>query len=344
MAFRRLQYQFTADGRQFRSETSQMGREADGVADSVGGISNKMLGLAGLATAVLEAFKDIRSTIDDIAQSSLDRLAGAALVGGDRAESEAFRILSSAGVDISAEQAFDTTEAISDALRGKADTLTDPILAGLGFTEEEFTAVDSADRFGFLLDRLVDRGGVVDDTVLQAASELGAGDIRDVAAYAGQVSTAPGLDYRRIAEQVRPTLPSAAEDAAAVEAYISRQVDARRGEYFAGAGGTESAIAAVGGQAAGFLGLGPEFHAALGDYDAAVAGGDSPGVLRRAVTNLGGVIGAPAELTGVGTNFVLNIIDGTTAGVKVKPDTTSTADAAIVAVDDRRDTHIYRGE
>ena len=210
MALRRILYSFTADGSQFRNETRQMGAEAE---SSFQRASTAALGIAAGLTTALATMQQLVEESNRLDLAAVERLIAAGLTGGDTATAQAWQITQSIIGGIGYEQVFDTAEALSDALRVKPRDVTQPVIEGIGLDRAAFLALETpSEQANMILDTLVARGGTVDDEVLRAASELGAGDIRDMASMAAVIAQVPEFHPRDIADRLRPGMPSEAEE------------------------------------------------------------------------------------------------------------------------------------
>ena len=223
MAFRRLQYQFAADGSAFQSETRRMGDSVDDVGSKFTKVAGAVAGLTAGLGAALGVIVEMQQRIEALDIDAFERIRDAGLVGGDRAVAEAFQVTQQF-TGVGPEQAFDAAEALTDAIKVKDRELIDPILADLGVNRQEFLAANPVDRVYQVIDAIAEQGGVHDDSVLQAASELGAGDIRDLATIGGLVAQVPSAHPRAIAGQLGRALPTLSADQASAASAIERAV------------------------------------------------------------------------------------------------------------------------
>ena len=217
MAFRRLRYVFAADGSAYRRETEQMRRSTERVGDAQAQLDDRFERLARGAAALTAGLTAAAAVLDSMLESAdrLDRsavmrLVGGGLTGGDTADSQAWMLLQDL-VGIGPEQAFDSAEALSDALRSRPDTAR-PVAAAIGVDADELLAADADRRVGIVLDALVARGGRVGEAELEAASELGAGDIRDLASLAALIAADPAWHPDELAARHRSSMPTRRED------------------------------------------------------------------------------------------------------------------------------------
>lgn len=209
MVMRRIMYQFLADGSQFSGETKRMANDADTAFSRAGAAAAGIAAGLGSALAIMDQLVVKAHELD---LGAIERLIAAGLTGGDTATGEAWLLTQSLVGGVGPEQAFDTAEALSDAFRMKPD-VANTVAAGIGLDRSAFLGLSApAERANMIMDVLVARGGVVDDAVLAAASDLGAGDIRDMSAMAGIISQVPEFHPRAIADRIRPAMPTLDEE------------------------------------------------------------------------------------------------------------------------------------
>lgn len=202
MALARLLFRIDGNNAGFRAATEDSINQAQRLDRQMATVQGTFAGVGAAAFGLLSTMQEILAVSEQLDREVLDSVVFAGLVGGDTATAQAFSVTREL-TGVGGEQAFDVAEAIADALRVKGDVAR-PLAEDIGLDPEAFLAEsDPAERFYQILDALVERGGAVDDTVLQAASELGAGDIRDVSTLAGLVSRDPTIHPRFAAEQFR---------------------------------------------------------------------------------------------------------------------------------------------
>ena len=260
MAIGRLLWRMDADTTDFDRAAEQAARSTRKISDESAGIADGIdRGVAALGamtaamTAVVDRWEELRDLQDEVRQGVVDTTGAAALLGEDRAAALAVEALGQP-LGIGAEQYFDAAEAVLDQLRVEIAERPDERIKraaaeGIGLDVAEFTApgLSSFERSNLLLDALASFEG--DDAArLQAASELGAGDVRDFALLAGVVSSAPDLHPRRIAETLRQAGVglSAEQVTAATVQQVRDSVETTVGEeLLAGAGPVEQLRASL---------------------------------------------------------------------------------------------------
>ena len=212
MAFQTLIYKIKADGTQFKAETNQMaagtrriGEEMDANVASIGKMSAAAGGMLAIVSQLSEKWREVNDRMHAADTASIQTGIGAELLG-DRAAALAVEGI---GMEygIGPEQYFDASEAVRDALLNKSgDSGRSARNAAnrIGLDRKAFTDPDvsSFDRSNMLLDALIAFEGPEGD-LLQAASELGSGDLRDFISMAGIVKQAPGYHPGAVAQSIR---------------------------------------------------------------------------------------------------------------------------------------------
>ena len=328
MVFSTIQYKFTADGRQFKTETDSMAKGADNVGDSIAGATAKIAGLVGSIGAAVALMKQLVDEGDRLDAQARERLISRQLTGASDAEVLAWEAVR-ADTGVGPEQVFDMSEAITDRLRNKPDSFTDPLMEGVGLTEQDWMAAESnAARASMLIEALA--GLDDDDAILEFASEMGAGDTRDA------------LIVSALPEQARP---------------------AARTEFFAPHAASEAE------DRRSFLTLaGKEDRARAADSELSTRSPYHPANLARMATfgpfedavNTA-VIGEDADdernmfqrlaqfsvvdwFTGGGNKVEVVVEDRSNTGLVIKPRSTTASDETTATIEDRRDPHVYRGD
>ena len=206
MAFQTLIYRFRADGSQFNSETNRM---ASGTEKIVGGMAKIGIGIGATigalraAVGLVEQWGDAQ---DRLNVASAQTTADARVLGEGRAEALAVRGVSGES-GIGPEQFFDAAEAVRDALvnkEGEAGASARAAARGVGLDREAFIAPELSqfERGNLLLDAILKFEGTHGE-LLQATSELGAGDFRDFVTLAGRVEDlGPQYHPREIARVI----------------------------------------------------------------------------------------------------------------------------------------------
>ena len=184
MAFRTLQYRFTADGRQFEAATGQMGQAAGRVSQAIGGWA----GAASAAVGALTQVVDVLDTAVDRAQQlerSLDLAQGAATPEGRAVRDHLL------GLGFTSAVATDTAAAIVGRTRFDAGS------------DEQLIAAQTAAQFA--------RAGGDANELLRAASTFGVDDAAGITELAQLVfagSGAQNADLGEITGALRSLAPS----------------------------------------------------------------------------------------------------------------------------------------
>ena len=206
MAFQTLIYRFRADGSQFNSETNRMasGTEKIGIGMAKIGVGiGATIGALRAAVGLVEQWGDAQ---DRLNVASAQTTADARVLGEGRAEALAVRGVSGES-GIGPEQFFDAAEAVRDALvnkEGEAGASARAAARGVGLDREAFIAPELSqfERGNLLLDAILKFEGTHGE-LLQATSELGAGDFRDFVTLAGRVEDlGPQYHPREIASVI----------------------------------------------------------------------------------------------------------------------------------------------
>ena len=202
MALARLLFRIDGDSSGFRAATEDAIGQTRRAEQGIRSMEAAMIGFSAAAATALGIVSEIRSESEQLDREALSTTADAGLVGGDRATALAFQSTQEL-FGVGPEQAFDAAEALGDALRNRPQEAI-PVARGIGLDSRAFLAEeDPTQRVYQVIDALVARGGAVDDDVLAAASELGAGDIRDLATLAGPIAADPSVHPRAIAQSLQ---------------------------------------------------------------------------------------------------------------------------------------------
>ena len=228
MAFKILNYRFTADGGQFRREARSMDTAVSKIGAQISGLAGGFSMATGAAAGLLAMVDQIQKSGREFDRTVIGTTIASELLGG-RPEALAVEAVGTiAGVG--SEQYFDAAEAVRDALTnktGEAGQSARDAAEAIGLDRDAFLDEDltNFERSNMLLDALLAVEGTNADR-LQAASELGSGDLRDFVSLAGLVRQTPELHPRVQADQIRAEGLYLSDDTAAES--TSRELEKRR--------------------------------------------------------------------------------------------------------------------
>ena len=250
MALARLLWRIDADTGGFEAGTRRMEQSTERVSAGVRQIGTQFGVVTAALVGAIQLADQLGERLHDLDLASLETSRGGELLGEGRASAlavESYRALTEVGPT----QFFDAAEAVADALSrdleavaaaGEAEELTPlerriaqyqgrPLVeaaapetprldaaAAIGLDAEAFVAEDLSafERSNLLLDALLAAEGEPRD-ILRAASELGAGDIRDFVELAGAVRET-GVHPRQVAERIESAGAFLSDEQAAANA------------------------------------------------------------------------------------------------------------------------------
>ena len=214
---------FIAGSRRMVQSTEQVGSSMSRVSGV--GVAGMVAGLTA-AVALMDQLLDRAHELDRV---SLQTTISAELLGGGRPEALAVSAVGEP-FGVGPQQYFDAAEAVRDALvnkTGESGESAQAAAAAIGLDRDRFLdpALSNFERTNQLLDTLIAFEGDVGE-LLQAASELGAGDVRDLVELAGVVSAAPQYHPRAVAALIeeRGAHISDAQAQANAQDYIRRNL------------------------------------------------------------------------------------------------------------------------
>jgi len=208
MALARLLWRIDADTGGFEAGARRMEESTDRVDAGIGRATAGIAAFAAGLTAAVALAQELAERINELDVESIQTGIDATLLGGDRAAALAVQAIGQP-FGVGPEQYFDASEAVRDALvnraaaEGEPEAPTTAAARAIGLDIEAFTAPElgAFERSNLLLDAILGFEGD-DAALLQAASELGAGDLRDFISLAGVVEAAPQQHPRAVAEQI----------------------------------------------------------------------------------------------------------------------------------------------
>jgi len=208
MALARLLWRIDADTGGFEAGARRMEESTDRVDAGIGRATAGIAAFAAGLTAAVALAQELAERINELDVESIQTGIDATLLGGDRAAALAVQAIGQP-FGVGPEQYFDASEAVRDALvnraaaEGEPEAPTTAAARAIGLDIEAFVAPElgAFERSNLLLDAILGFEGD-DAALLQAASELGAGDLRDFISLAGVVESAPSAHPRAVAAQI----------------------------------------------------------------------------------------------------------------------------------------------